>query len=294
MNVRFGIRIMSESRGLRWYLSALEQQTHYERLELSRDASIKEVKKQFKVLSKKYHPDLNSHLTEEEKVLNNDRFVLIVSSYDILKDAKKKRQYDLELNGGRPINHSSARKNLEWHNKYYGEAKYYSKANGSSSYSGSGLNRDRHKSKNFGSDHLNNSTFSGRHVNYGDRFDVPHFNYKEHLTKHLKFEQRLLNKNLSASDVEKIIKQLNKSGDQSQVDEELLTKHLMRQAKRNQENANNPHTQSFASRNSSSSSSSTNQHMYHGPQLTDNDNTVFKACAILGAGSSLYFIWHLF
>lgn len=284
---------------IRKYLTQKEL-SKYDILELSPSASIKEVKKQFKVLSKKYHPDLNNHLEEEEKKLNSEKFVLIVSAYDTLKDAKKKQQYDIEMRssgGSGTIIHSNTRRNQEWHNKYYGEAKYYSRANSgsnssSSSYSSSGLNNKRNRVY-FNDDNYsgtNNSTFSGRHINYGDRFDVPHFNYQEHLTKHLKFEQRLLNKNLSESDRKKIIEQLGKEGE---IDEELLTKHLMRQAKRKEEELKNPYsTTSNTNNNKGTYSNPNSAYMYQAPQ-DSGDGMAFKAFAFLGAGSSLYYLWTL-
>ncbi|CAH2354097.1 hypothetical protein CLIB1423_14S01970 [[Candida] railenensis] len=287
--------------GFRAYSTA-SSITKYEVLELQPGASVKEVKKQFKVLSKKYHPDLNNHLSDEEKKLNSEKFVNIVSAYDTLKDSKKKKQYDMELqsggngDGGTRIFQSRARRNSEWHNKYYGEAKYYSKANGS--YSSSGLNSKRHRvyfneGDGGSGGYQDSSAFSGRHMNYGDRYDVPHFNYKEHLSKHLKFEQRILNKSLSESDREKIIKQLSKEGDSSEIDDELLTKHLMRQAKRTEEDraTGRASSYSFASQNSNQNQHST--YMYQGPQRGESDGTAFKAFAFLGAGSSLYYLWTL-
>ncbi|KAL7666880.1 J domain-containing protein [[Candida] zeylanoides] len=260
----------------------------YDILGLPPLASIKEVKTQFKELSKKYHPDLNAHLSDDEKRANNDRFVAIVSAYDTLKDSKKKSQYDATMgrSSGPNVMHTSRRRQ-QWNNEYYGEAKYYSRAN-TEPRSSSGLNTKRHRVYYNDEDH-SDSTFNGRHVNYGDRHDVPHFNYEEHLSKHLKFEQRLLFRNLSASDRDKIIRQLSKSGDPSEIDEELLTKHLMRQARRQ---AEEDKTQSYAS--ARQTESARHPHMYQGPQhSSEGEGTALKAMALVGVSSSLYYLWTL-
>jgi curved DNA-binding protein CbpA len=270
----------------RMYSSAAR--SFYDILGLPPLALIKEVKTQFKELSKKYHPDLNAHLSDDEKRANNDRFVAIVSAYDTLKDSKKKLQYDATMgrSSGPNVMHTSRRRQ-QWNNEYYGEAKYYLRAN-TEPRSSSGLNTKRHRVYYNDEDH-SDLTFNGRHVNYGDRHDVPHFNYEEHLSKHLKFEQRLLFRNLSASDRDKIIRQLSKSGDPSEIDEELLTKHLMRQARRQ---AEEDKTQLYAL--ARQTESARHPHMYQGPQhSSEGEGTALKAMALVGVSSSLYYLWTL-
>lgn len=233
----------------------------YEILDVPLNALIKDIKVQFKKLSKKLHPDLNSHLDENAKVANNDTFVQIVTAYDTLKDIKKKKQYDQMLkSGGNLRGGSHVRKNQEWHNKYYGEAKYYSKSG--SYYSASGLNTKRHRVHNFNREHSDNLRFSGHHVNYGDRFDVEHFDYNEHLNRNLKFEQRIISKHLTDEDRASILRQLNKEGDTSKISEELITKHLMRQMHHSYNKNNNQN--SFAPQGGSGGQK--NPYMYHGPQ----------------------------
>lgn len=65
------------------------QQNYYESLGLSRGATTDEVRKAYRRLARKYHPDVNpgDHSAEE-------RFKQIQAAYDVLSDPKKKKQYD--------------------------------------------------------------------------------------------------------------------------------------------------------------------------------------------------------
>lgn len=249
--------------------------THYQVLELLPHASLKEIKMQFKRLLKKHHPDVNAHLTEAEKQENNERYVQMVQAYETLKDARKKREYDATLsvmsNSPKPRQQGPS----EWQKRYYGEAKYMSKA--SASYS---LRRQR--VHNFYESNKNDQTshFDGQHKSH-DRYDVPHFNYEEHLAKHLKFEQRIINKLLSPEEREAIIRQLSKDGDSSGVSEELITKHLMRQAQR---------VNADIKKTGLAPKTAHNPHMYAGPQHgyhQEESLTGLKAVLIVGASSAL-------
>lgn len=264
----------------------------YEILDVPLNALIKEIKVQFKKLSKKLHPDLNSHLNEEEKAANNDAFVDIVTAYDTLKDIKKKKQYDQMLKaGGNLRGGSHVRRNQEWQNKYYGEAKYYSKSG--SYYSASGLNTKRHRVHNFNREHSDNLRFSGHHVNYGDRFDVEHFDYNEHLSRNLKFEQRIISKHLTDEDRASILRQLNKEGDTSRMSEELITKHLMRQIHHSYNKNNNQ--SSFAPQRGTESQK--NPYMYHGPQNgryngeEESSLVLFPTCMMLGGAGTMWLLY---
>ncbi|ABN67909.2 predicted protein [Scheffersomyces stipitis CBS 6054] len=269
---------------------------YYDSLEVPVNASIKDIKISFRKLSKIHHPDVNTHLVGEEKEVNNEKFVEIVNAYETLKDVKKKKQYDLQLklvgnfHGANATSHTSSARE-DWNNQYYGEAKYYSRSGGH--YTASGLNSKRHKVYNF-SNHGEGSHFSGKHINYGDRFDVPHFDYNEHLHKHLKFEQHIINKHISPEERSKILEKLSKSGEK--LSEELITKHLMRHVHHFKGNEVNPNhfassTATFAPQATASMSSKRNPHMYHGPRVDDNDSGTFKTFMILGAGGSLFLLY---
>lgn len=60
----------------------------YETLDVSADASAEEIKKAYRRLARKYHPDINKDSGAEEK------FKEINAAYEILSDEQKRRQYD--------------------------------------------------------------------------------------------------------------------------------------------------------------------------------------------------------
>lgn len=60
----------------------------YETLEISESASESEIKKAYRKLARKYHPDVNKEKDAEEK------FKEINAAYEILSDKEKKEQYD--------------------------------------------------------------------------------------------------------------------------------------------------------------------------------------------------------
>jgi len=80
---------------------------HYEILGVSQDAGDMEIKKAYRGLSLKYHPDRNP--TEEAK----DMIQKVNEAYEILGDKSKRKQYDMELQfgiqggmpGGMPFGH---------------------------------------------------------------------------------------------------------------------------------------------------------------------------------------------
>ncbi|KAG0220855.1 hypothetical protein B0O80DRAFT_302510 [Mortierella sp. GBAus27b] len=62
---------------------------YYKVLGLNRNASAKDIKKQYKALSKKYHPDKNPGNKEAEQ-----KFVEVSEAYEVLSDSEKKGIYD--------------------------------------------------------------------------------------------------------------------------------------------------------------------------------------------------------
>ena len=60
----------------------------YETLEVSENATPEEIKKAYRKLARKYHPDVNKDPKAEEK------FKEINAAYEVLSDATKKQQYD--------------------------------------------------------------------------------------------------------------------------------------------------------------------------------------------------------
>ncbi len=61
---------------------------YYELLGVSRTAEQKEIKKSYRKLARKYHPDINKNPDAEE------RFKEIAEAYDVLSDPEKRRKYD--------------------------------------------------------------------------------------------------------------------------------------------------------------------------------------------------------
>jgi len=64
-------------------------QDYYETIGVKKDASIDEIKKAYRRLARKYHPDLNPGDKSSEK-----KFKEINEAYEVLSDAKKRADYD--------------------------------------------------------------------------------------------------------------------------------------------------------------------------------------------------------
>ncbi len=68
---------------------ATKQQDHYELLGINRNAGADDIRKAYRRLARKHHPDLNPGDKAAE-----DRFKHVQEAYDILSDPKKKQMYD--------------------------------------------------------------------------------------------------------------------------------------------------------------------------------------------------------
>ena len=69
-----------------------DSRTHYEVLGLSQEATVEQIKKRFRELARKYHPDLNRDHPEYHEV-----FIRITTAYEVLSDTARRARYDLDL-----------------------------------------------------------------------------------------------------------------------------------------------------------------------------------------------------
>ncbi len=71
-----------------------KKKDYYKILGLSREASADEIKRAYRKLAPKYHPDKNSGGTEEEKKKAEKMFKEVNEAYQVLSDPKKKAMFD--------------------------------------------------------------------------------------------------------------------------------------------------------------------------------------------------------
>ena len=67
----------------------MAKQDYYEVLGIKRDAKPEEIKKAYRRLARKYHPDVNPGDKASE-----ERFKLTTEAHDVLSDPKKRKVYD--------------------------------------------------------------------------------------------------------------------------------------------------------------------------------------------------------
>jgi len=76
--------------------------THYEQLELASTATAEEIKRSFRSLIARYHPDKVQHLGQEFQQMAAERAAELTEAYRILSDAERRSEYDRTLTGAGP------------------------------------------------------------------------------------------------------------------------------------------------------------------------------------------------
>ncbi len=71
----------------------------YEVLGVLKEATALEIKKSYKELMKKYHPDRLHSATEKDKRYAQIRFEEVQNAYEVLSDVKRREKYDNEIGG---------------------------------------------------------------------------------------------------------------------------------------------------------------------------------------------------
>ena len=70
------------------------EKSYYDILGVNKDASKDDIRRAFKKLSVKYHPDKHINDSEEDKKKAEDKFKEINEAYEVLSDDKKRQEYD--------------------------------------------------------------------------------------------------------------------------------------------------------------------------------------------------------
>ena len=80
----------------------LRMKDYYDILGVSKDATEDDIKKAYRKLATKWHPDRWVNGTEEEKKTAEEKFKEINEANDVLSDQQKREEYDMRNSGGMP------------------------------------------------------------------------------------------------------------------------------------------------------------------------------------------------
>ena len=69
--------------------------SYYDLLNIKKNATVDEIKKAFKTMAIKYHPDKHRDKTQNEQNLMTEKFNEIRTAYETLVDPEKRKMYDL-------------------------------------------------------------------------------------------------------------------------------------------------------------------------------------------------------
>lgn len=74
-------------------IAHLGMDNYYETLGLNTSATFEEIRRAYRILARRYHPDVNPGKASEEK------FKVISQAYTVLSDTEKRKAYDIDLEG---------------------------------------------------------------------------------------------------------------------------------------------------------------------------------------------------
>lgn len=121
----------------------MKETTFYEVLQVSENASQEIIEKAYKVLAKKYHPDLQQ---EKDKKNAEDMMKKINEAYDVLGNSEKRAEYDKALQAKREqerIEKNTYNTNVNYNNS----RDYYSNVNSNTTYEKNTNNYDYEKER---------------------------------------------------------------------------------------------------------------------------------------------------
>lgn len=78
--------------------NVINEKNYYDLLEIEKYSKVEDIKKAYKKMVLKYHPDVNKDIDSNEKYKN------MVKAYTVLKDAELKEQYDIQLKKDQKVN----------------------------------------------------------------------------------------------------------------------------------------------------------------------------------------------
>ncbi len=81
----------------------MSEETYYSALGVAENATRAEIKKAYRSLLKKIHPDTVSTLSEETRRHAEDATQLIIEAYSVLSDSTQRSEYDRYLGGQRAM-----------------------------------------------------------------------------------------------------------------------------------------------------------------------------------------------
>lgn len=88
---------MCEANEYKNYLHLLNELNHYKILGVNENSSLDEITKSYRLLAKKLHPDMYISVDSVEKQKINQLFQIVTYSFNLLKDAAKRQDYNKEL-----------------------------------------------------------------------------------------------------------------------------------------------------------------------------------------------------